>query len=222
MQHQENNHPRAFQAGVESRKRKREWEKQRSMLLHPPAGSLTYEQTERRRELVQNYDWLRYQEDVRRRAVEASRQGGEALRQIEERRRQACEAARHRECEIREIQERLELLKPLQFFEKSRLSNELQAAEKGLTVAKADQKRLDLAGKKLLLSCPAEVVARYQHGKEEEREKALASLLRREAAEAEVERRREEAEEAARKERLALRPAARPKNPGEWSPPSPT
>lgn len=222
MQHQENNHPRAFQVGVESRKRQREWEKQRPMLLHPPAGSLTYEQTERRRELVQNYDWLRYQEDVRRRAVEASRQGGEALRQIEERQRQAREAARLRECEIREIQERLESLKPLQFFEKARLSNELQAAEKALTEAKADQKRLDLTEKKLLLSCPSEVVARYQHGKEDEREKALTELLRREAAEAEAERRREEAEAAARKERLALRPVARPKKPGEWSPPSPT
>lgn len=208
-------------AGIASRKRQKAWEEHRFALLHSPAAGMTHGQAERRRELIERWDWLRHPEDVRRRAVEANRQGREALRQIEERRLQAHEAARHRESEIREIQERLESLRPLQIFEKSRLAAELQAAGKAMTEAMAEQKRLALAEQKLLQSCPSEVVERYQHSKEGEREKAVADFLEREAREREEERRREEVEAKARQERMAMRPTAN-KKPGGWTPPSPS
>lgn len=212
----------SFQAATESRRRQREWEEHRWMLVHPPAGSLTYLQAERRRDLAERWDWLRYPDDVRRRAVEASRQGGEAMRQIEERQRRAREAARHRENEIREIQERLESLKSHQIFKKARLTGELQGAEKALAETQVKLKALAVAEKKLLHSCPFEVVERYQHSQEEVREKAVANLLRREAEEAEAERRREEAEAASRRERQVMRPAPEPKKTGGWTPPRPT
>lgn len=221
MQQRNNTLAHAFQAGVESRKRQREWEKQRAMLLHPPTSSLTYEQIERRRDLAKRWDWLMYPQDVRRRAVEASRQGGEALRRIEERQREAREAAFRAECQAREIREQIPELKPLQFFEKSRLGAKLLAAEQSQAEAKAEQKRFALAEKQLLSSCPAEVVERYQYSKEEERARALAELLQRETQEIEEERRQEAAEAQARKDRMSMRPAAKPEKPGGWAPPSP-
>jgi hypothetical protein len=211
----------AFQSSIDSRRRREEWQRQRPGLTSSPPTGLTYAQIERRRELAAWWNWLEDPADIRRRAVEASRQGREALRQIEERLRQAREAERRADAQAREVQERLAGLKPLQIFEKTRLASELQAAEKALAEAKAEQKRLAVDEKKLLSACPAEVVAKYQHSQEAEREKALAELLRREAQEIEEERRREEAEAKARAERRAMRPAPKPKKPGGWEPPRP-
>ncbi len=211
----------AFQSSIDSRRRREEWQRQRPGLTSSPPTGLTYAQIERRRELAAWWNWLEDPADIRRRSVEASRQGREALRQIEERLRQAREAERRADAQAREVQERLAGLKPLQIFEKTRLASELQAAEKALAEAKAEQKRLAVDEKKLLSACPAEVVAKYQHSQEAEREKALAELLRREAQEIEGERRREEAEAKARGERRAMRPAPKPKKPGGWEPPRP-
>lgn len=212
---------KAFQSGIDSRNRQKEWRRQRPGLISSPPSGLTYSQIERRQELARGWDWLEDPAEIRRRAVSANRQGREALAAIEDRQRQTRERIRHREIDIREIQERLQSVKPLQIFEKSRLGGELRAAEKDLAEAWADQKHLTETKRKLLASCPDEVVDRYRHGKEEEREKALADLLRREAEEIAEERRLEAAEAKARKERMALRPPAKPKKTGGWEPPRP-
>lgn len=213
---------KAFQGGIDSRKRQKEWARQRPALIHSLPAGLTYLQIERRQELAKSWDWLEDSPEIRRRAVSANRQGREALAAIEDRQRQTRERIRHREIDVREIRERLQATKPLQLFEKSRLGGELRAAEKDLAEARADQKHLAETERKLLASCPPEVVAKFRAGKEEEREKALAALLAKEVEEIEEERRKEAAEAKARQERLALRPAAKPKKSGGWEPPRPS
>ncbi len=213
---------KAFQSGIDSRSRQKEWQRHRPALTFSPPAGLTFSQIERRQELARGWDWLEDPAEIRRRAVSANRQGREALAAIEDRQRQTRERIRLREIDIREIRERLQSVKPLQFFEKSRLGGELRAAEKDLAEAQAEKKHLAETERKLLASCPAEVVAKYQHAKEEEREKALAELLRREAEEIAEERRLEAAEAKAKKERMAMRPtAAKPKKTGGWEPPRP-
>lgn len=210
---------RAFQAGIDSRKRQRVWSEHRRGLLNPPAG-LTYSQIERRRALVEKYDWLLHPQEVRNRAVAASPQGGSALQKIEDSQRENREAIRFREIDVRNLQDRHEELKPLQILEKRRVAAELRAAEQALAAAHAEEKSLALAERKLITSCPSSVVENFRHRNEEERQKALADLLCKEAEEAAEERRREEAEAAARRERQAMRPSE-PKKPSGWEPPRP-
>lgn len=213
---------KAFQSGIDSRSRQKEWQRQRLGLISSPPSGLTYSQIERRQELARGWDWLEDPAEIRRRAVSANRQGREALAAIEDRQRQARERIRHREIDIREIRERLQSVKPLQLFEKSRLGGELRAAEKDLAEARADQKHLAETERKLLASCPVEVVDKFRQRQEEAREKALAALLAQEAQEIEEERFKEAAEAKARQERMAMRPAASKKKPGGWTPPSPS
>lgn len=210
----------AFLAGIDSRRRQKEWTRQSKTLQYPPAG-LNYEQIERRKDFFQEWRWLENSGEIRRRAVAASRQGREALQKIEERQRAAWEAERVADAHLRETRERLAGLRPLQILEKSKIAAQMQAAEKARAAARAEQKGLAAAEKKLLASCPDSVVERHRHNQEAAREKELAALLARETQEIQEERRREEAEAKARAERRAMRPAPKPKKPGGWSPPSP-
>lgn len=207
-------------AGRMSIERQKIWEKKRDEFLIPPK-ELSHHQAERRRELARKYDYLMYPQDVRRRAVEASRQGGEALRQIETLRRTAREAQNSAEGRLNYLQDRILECKPWQILEKAKLATERREIEAKIAATRTEQKRLALAEKKLIASCPVEVVARYRYSQEDEREKAIAELLRREVAEAEAER-REAAEAKERSERMAMRPTApKIKKSGGWSPPSP-
>ena len=193
--------------------RQKIWEKKRGEFLIPPK-ELSYNQAERRRELAKEYDYLMYSQDVRRRAVEASRQGGDALYQIKAERRKARESQNNAEGRLYHLQDRISECKPWHLLEKAKLAAERREIEARIAAAKAEQKRLAQVEKKLISSCPSEVVEKYRHRKEEEREKAIAGLLRREAEEA-------EAEAKERREPSAMRPAAKPKESGRWSPPSP-
>lgn len=208
-------------AGRMSIERQKIWEKKRDEFLIPPK-ELSYNQAERRRELARKYDYLMYPQDVRRRAVETSRQGGEALSRIEHARREGREAESKWDRQVDYLRDQATELKPWQLLEKARMSSKLREAEAALAAARAEQKSLALAEKKLIASCPVEVVARYRYSQEEEREKAIAELLRREVSEAEAER-REAAEAKERHERMAMRPTpAKEKKPGGWSPPRPS
>lgn len=202
-----------------SAQRRKEWENQRETLIKPPAG-LTYSQIERRRELAEKWDFLRYQEDIRRQAVNENPQAYQVLARIENAKWPAQEAVDRHQAEFYEIRHRLESLKPIQFLEKSRLSAKLREAREALAEARFEVKSLFDQEKKLLASCPQKIVENYRYKKEEEREKALADLLRKEAEEAAEERRREEAEAVARRERQAMRPSE-PKKPSAWEPPRP-
>lgn len=202
-----------------SAQRRKEWENQRETLIKPPAG-LTYSQIERRRELAEKWDFLRYQEDIRRQAVNENPQAYQVLDRIKNGQWPAQEAVDRHQAEFYEIRQRLESLKPMQFIEKSRLSAKLREAREALANARLELKSLFDQEKKLLASCPQKIVENYRYKKEEEREKALADLLRKEAEEAAEERRREEAEAAARRERQAMRPSE-PKKPSAWEPPRP-
>ena len=208
-------------AGRMSVERQKIWEKKREEFLSPPK-ELSYNQAERRQELARKYDYLMYPQDIRRRAVNASRQGGEALRQIEHALREAREKERQWDRQVDYLRDQAAAIKPWQLLEKVRVSSELREAEAALAAARAEQKSLALAEKKLIASCPVEVVTRYRYSKEEEREKAIAELLRREVSEVEAERREEAAEAKARNERMAMRPTMpKLKKPGGWEPPSP-
>lgn len=208
-------------AGRMSIERQKIWEKKRDEFLIPPK-ELSYNQAERRRELARKYDYLMYPAEVRRQAVETSRQGGEALRRIEDGQREAGKAENQWDRQVDYLRGQAAELKPWHLLEKARVSSKLREAEAALAAARAEQKSLALAEKKLIASCPVEVVARYRYSQEEEREKAIAELLRREVSEAEAER-REAAEAKERHERMAMRPApAKEKKPGGWSPPRPS
>ena len=202
-----------------SAQRRKEWENQRETLIKPPPG-LTYSQIERRRELAEKWDFLRCQEDIRRQAVKENSQAFKALTRIENGQWPAQEAVDRHQAEFYEIRQRLESLKPMQFIEKSRLAAKLREAQEALVNARCELKSLFDQEKKLLASCPQKIVENYRYKKEEEREKALADLLRKEAEEAAEERRREEAEAVARRERQAMRPSE-PKKSGAWEPPRP-
>ncbi len=192
-------------AGRVSNERQKAWEKRRDEFLLPPAG-LSYNQAERRRTFAKEYDFLMWPEDIRRHAVEASRQGGDALHQIKVDRRKARESQNSAEGQLYHLQERISECKSWQIFEKIKLAAELRKIEARIAVTKAEQKRLAHVEKKLISSCPSDVVEKYRHRKEEEREKAIAELLRREAEEAEAER-RETTEAKERREWMAMRPA---------------
>ncbi|MHB1380353.1 MAG: MobA/MobL family protein [Desulfurivibrionaceae bacterium] len=208
-----------FQANIDSRRRRKKWASQSKSLQLPPAGT-SWAAAERRRDLFSEWQWLGDPAEIRRRAVAASRQGGE-LSKLAHEQYLARKSNESRNREVYYLRQKIEGLKPLQIFEKKRLGEKLREAEKALAQVKEEQKRLSLAEKKLIQSCPPELVDKFRHQKEEEREKSLAALLRREAEEAAEERRKEEAEAKARAERLAMRPAAKSKKPGGWSPPSP-
>jgi len=211
----------SFQAAVESRRRQKAWAEQSKSLLAAPEGT-SFQAAERRRELFFDWQWLSDPSEIRRRAVSDSRQGGEFLSRLGHEQYLARQLVQSRDREAYYLRQKIETLKPYQIFEKKRLAAELGDAEKALVAAKEEQKALADAEKKLLTSCPAEVVDKFRHKKEEEREKALADLLTREAREIEEERRREEAEARARQERQAMQPTTKhEKTPGGWTPPRP-
>lgn len=143
--------------------------------INPPK-SLTLKQIERRKKIIKDYDYLRFPEQIRGKAVEHSRYGSTELDKIAESRRKI----RNQVASLGSIdmlREQLKKCNSWQLRKKKRVSIEIKKIETTQVWADAEMKKLDQKEKKFIADCPSELVNKYQKEKEEEREKAVQALL---------------------------------------------
>jgi hypothetical protein len=169
-----------------ARVRRQEWRNILNDFFNPPK-SLTFVQAKQRKKLAQQYEYLDHPELLRHMTVKASSKGRATLRKIH--------AARQNvQAQVSSAGglERIELLRrqllscnPWQFFDKKRIATEIRKIKNTLEWAAAETKKLDLQEKKLIESCPDELIEKYRQKMEENREKAVLELMQQEFQEAE-------------------------------------
>lgn len=161
-----------------ARERRRKWLEMRDYLINQPK-SQSFEQGKRRKELFKRYDFLGQPNLVRVLAVRSDRQSREQLSKIEYAQREIKNEI-GAIGNIDELRDRLAECKPWQLFNKKKISRKIEKIED----LKKKLANLGQQEKKIISSYPVKLIEKYRRNKEEEREKAVLTLLQQELQEA--------------------------------------